>query len=359
MQDSVYPDIREILTYACAMGATDLHLCVGMPPLYRMNSRLWPIEDIQVVKPHNITKIIEDMLNEEQKAQLMEKRVLDLSFSLSNLGRFRVNIYSQRGTFALAIRTLPFEIPKLSSLGLPESVGKFIHKSRGLVLATGATGSGKSTTLAAILKEINDNYNYHIITIEDPIEYLHPHCKSLVTQREIGSDAYSFADALRSALREDPDVIMVGEMRDPETISIALTAAETGHLVLSTLHTIGSTKAIDRIIDSFPGNQQNQIRNQLATVLEGIISQQLIPSQRDNKLIAVAEVLITNTAIKNMIREGKQYQINNVLQTGQDQGMNLMDAELARLQKEGIITLDEAMMRAQDPALLQYFIDRS
>ena len=230
----------EILNYTGKKRATDVHICIGKPPLYRYNSNLVTIEEAPSVTPDMIDKYIKEMLDEKKITQLKEKNVLDFSFSLPGIGRFRVNIYSQRGTFAIAIRTLPFEIPSLEQLGLPQAIEQLTKKNRGLVLATGATGSGKSTTLASMLKIINENYNYHIITIEDPIEYLHQHKKSLVTQREIGSDATSFAEALRSALREDPDIIMVGEMRDPETISIALTAAETGHLVFSTLHYYGS-----------------------------------------------------------------------------------------------------------------------
>lgn len=350
--------LQDALEYACAKGATDIHLCTGMKPLYRHNGRLWPIEALPMMQNQYIDTLLETMLDEKQQQQLQEKRVLDLSFSVPGLARFRVNIYSQRGTFALALRALPFEIPALSSLGLPPAAAGFVHKKKGLVLVTGATGSGKSTTLAGILRAINEAYHYHILTIEDPIEYLHRHNKSLVTQREIGADAPSFAQALRSALREDPDVIMVGEMRDAETIAIALTAAETGHLVFSTLHTSGSAKAIDRIIDAFPAGQQCQIRSQLAAVLEGIISQQLLTSL-DNQTVAAAEVMVVNTAIRNMIREGKQYQIYNMMQTGQEQGMNLLDAELARLVKEEIISLEEALSRSQDSSLLQYFLNRS
>ncbi len=358
-EDNYILDLNAILAQSCAKGATDVHLCAGIKPLLRLSSKLCPIEEMPVLNPRHIDSLLGNLLDEEKLKQLKKKKVLDLSFSVPGLGRFRVNIYSQRGTFALALRALPFDVPPLESLGLPEIVKSFAHKNRGLILATGAAGSGKSTTLAGLIKIINEEYNYHIITIEDPIEYLHPHGKSLVTQREIGYDTFSFAGALRSALREDPDIILVGEMRDPETIAIALTAAETGHLVLSTLHTIGSAKAIDRIIDAFPGGQQNQIRNQLAAVLEGVISQQLLTSQKSGRPVVAAEVMVVNTAIRNMIREGKQYQINNIMQTGQELGMNLMDSELARLYKEGIISLEEAQKHSQDPSLFQYFLDRS
>ena len=362
MADTVLKQLslKEILQFTGEKKATDVHLCVGKPPLYRYNSALWPVENAASVTPEMIEKYLREMLDDEKLTKLEKNRVLDFSFSLPGLGRFRVNIYSQRGTFAVAIRSLPFEIPTLKQLGLSPVLEQFTKKSRGLILATGATGSGKSTTLASLIKIINDNFNYHIITIEDPIEYLHQHKKSLVTQREIGSDASSFAAALRSALREDPDIIMVGEMRDPETISIALTAAETGHLVFSTLHTMGAAKSIDRIIDAFPANQQFQIRNQLAAVLEGVISQQLLPSrQNGGKLIVAHEIMIPNPAIRNMIREGKHYQINNIMQTGQNQGMQLMDAHLAQLYKDGLISLDDARLRALDQDLLEYFLTRS
>ena len=349
----------EILNYTGEKRATDVHICVGKPPLYRYNSNLITIDNAPSVTPDMIDQYIKEMLDDKKITQLKEKKVLDFSFSLPGIGRFRVNIYSQRGTFAIAIRTLPFQIPSLKQLGLPQSVEQLTKKNRGLILATGATGSGKSTTLASLIKIINENYNYHIITIEDPIEYLHPHQKSLVTQREIGSDATSFADALRSALREDPDIIMVGEMRDPETISIALTAAETGHLVFSTLHTMGAAKSIDRIIDAFPAGQQFQIRNQLAAVLEGVVSQQLIPSKKDGQLTVAYELMIPNPAIRNMIRESKNYQINNIMQTGLDHGMQLMDAHLVALYRNDIISLEEAHLRALDQDLLEYFLSRS
>jgi twitching motility protein PilT len=254
---------------------------------------------------------------------------------------------------------LPFEIPRIQDLNLPPVAESFITKTKGLFLATGATGSGKSTTLACLLDIINERYNYHILTIEDPIEYLHKHKKSLVTQREIGHDAKSFSQALRSALREDPDVIMVGEMRDPETIQIALTAAETGHLVFSTLHTVGAAKSIDRIIDVFPPSSHGQVRTQLATVLEGVISQQLIPRKDGSGMVLASEVMVSNSAIKNLIREGKHYQINSIIQTGQNQGMRLLEMDMARLVSKGMIEESEALFLAQDQKLLIQFLNSS
>jgi twitching motility protein PilT len=345
----------DMLKLASGLRATDLHLCPGSKPLARVNGKLTPLAGYDMLKPEVITDINDELLDERRKDALSKNRVVDFSFSKPGVGRFRANIYSQRGTYAIAIRTLPFEIPKFDSLGLPGSALKFTAKTSGLYLATGVTGSGKSTTLASMIDIINENYDYHILTIEDPIEYLHRHKKSLVTQREIGEDTDSFASALRASLREDPDVIMVGEMRDPETISIAMTAAETGHLVFSTLHTVGAAKSVDRIIDAFQTNQHAQIRSQLAAVLDGIVSQQLIPRADKSGMALATEVMFSNAAIRNMIREGKHYQINSIIQTGREQGMSLMEAELARLSNEGVITYEEAEIRAQDKQAFKQF----
>ncbi len=340
------------------LHGTDLHLCPGSKPLIRINGGLTEMPNTEMVSPAIVNEIIDDILDERRKKILLKDRALDFSFSKPGLGRFRANAYSQRGTYALAIRMLPFDIPVFNTLGLPQAVESFIHRTKGLFLVTGSTGSGKSTTLASLLNLLNETYNYHVITIEDPIEYLHKHKKSLITQREIGEDADSFASALRSALREDPDVIMVGEMRDPETISIAMTAAETGHLVLSTLHTIGAAKSIDRIIDSFPPTQHNQIRSQLATVLEGVVSQHLLPRKDGNGLVAASEVMFSNPAVRNLIREGKHFQIASIIQTGQNKGMQLMEADLANLCNKGIIGREETILAAQDQQLLMQFLGR-
>ena len=350
--------LEVLLRHAHEVKATDLHLCAGSKPLVRMNGKLSEVTDTEMMLPPAINAMLDGILDERKKKRLEANRVLDFSFSKPGLGRFRANVYSQRGTYAVAIRMLPFDIPEFSKLGLPPVVETFTAKSKGLFLATGATGSGKSTTLASLVNVINENYNYHVITIEDPIEYLHKHKKSLMTQREIGDDASSFASALRAALREDPDVIMVGEMRDPETISIALTAAETGHLVLSTLHTVGAAKSIDRIVDAFPPAQQNQIRSQLATVLEGVVSQQLLPRIDKPGLVVASEVMLVNPAIRNLIREGKHYQITSIMQTGQSQGMQLLEANLAALCNQGVIDKEETMLHAQDPQLLTQFLNR-
>ncbi|MDR1208701.1 MAG: type IV pilus twitching motility protein PilT [Clostridiales bacterium] len=351
LQTDGFGYLSDLLDRTNETRATDLHICVGERPLCRVNGALRPIDDT-VITPPLAAAVVSALLDADQRERLARERVVDFSFSRPGVGRFRVNVYSQRGTFAAAIRRLPFDIPAFSELGLPGAVLSFTGRTKGLILATGATGSGKSTTLASLLDAINSRHNRHIITIEDPIEYLHKHKKSLVTQREIGADALSFPQALRSALREDPDVIMVGEMRDMETISIALTAAETGHLVLSTLHTVGAAKSIDRILDAFPPAAQAQVRSQLATVLEGIVSQMLLPRLDGGGLIAACEVMTVNTAVRNLIREGKHYQINSVIQTGAAQGMTMMEDSLARLIKSGAISAEDASLHAPDPALL-------
>ena len=356
--NTVMEFFESLLQTAKANSATDLHICAGSCPLIRVNGKLKEIGEAGRSLPDTINDIIAGITNDRQKHKLETERVLDFSFSKPGLGRYRANIYSQRGTFAVAVRMLPFEIPPIESLGLPKAAERFTAKTHGLFLAAGATGSGKSTTLASLINKINETYQYHILTIEDPIEYLHQHKRSLVTQREIGEDADSFASALRSALREDPDVIMVGEMRDPESVSIVLTAAETGHLVFSTIHTIGAAKSIDRIIDVFEPVQQTQARTQLATVLEGVITQQLIPRIDRHGLVAACEVMIATPAIRNLIREGKHYQINSIIQTGQSQGMRLMEADLAHLANSGVISIDEAVLRSQDQPLLNQFLNR-
>lgn len=337
-------------------NATDLHLCVGSQPLMRVNSKLIPIPGTEKIMPDTMTEIAKLYLDGDKYKRLMQEKSVDLSYSKVNLGRFRCNFYLQRGTIALAIRSLPLEIPELETLGLPDNVGQFLTKSKGLILIVGATGSGKSTSLASMIKRINQNYQYHVTTIEDPVEYLHRHDQCLVTQKEIGGDASSFAHALKTSLREDPDVIMLGEMRDLETIAIALTAAETGHLVLSTLHTNGAVKAIDRILDAFSTNQQNQIRSQLATVIEGIISQQLVPRKDGKGLILVSEVMVATPAVRNLIREGKHYQINNLIQNGLSQGMQSLERTLANLCKQDLIKEEEARLRVHDTPLFETYL---
>ena len=349
--------LNALLEKTIQCHATDLHICVGTCPLMRVNARLTQIPGTHALSVGDVQKIVFESLDQEKKDALEKNKVVDFSYSISGLGRFRCNIYKQRGTYAMAIRMLPLKIPGFSSLNLPETILRFTKKTSGLVLFTGATGCGKSTTLASLIDIINKEYPYHIHTIEDPVEYLHSHEKSLVTQREIGEDALSFSNALRSALREDPDVIMVGEMRDAETISIALSAAETGHLVFSTLHTVGAVKTIDRILDSFPSDQQNQMRSQLATVLEGIVSQQLLPKKSGDGLIPACEVMVTTPAVRNLIREGKHYQINNFIQTGKDLGMCSLERNLAIMSAKGMIDEKTARIKAQDVRLFEQYLN--
>lgn len=337
--------------------ATDIHLCVGSQPLMRVNSKLVPIEGTEKLLPPHMKAIADFYLTEQKLQKLEVDKTVDMSYSKPNLGRFRCNFYLQRGTIALAMRSLPLEIPPLESLGLPNHVDQFLTKSKGLILVAGATGSGKSTTLASMIKRINENYNYHITTIEDPVEYLHRHQSSLVTQKEIGDDAVSFASALKASLREDPDVIMLGEMRDYETIAIAMTAAETGHLVLSTIHTNGAVKAIDRILDAFSTEQQAQVKSQLATVLEGVVSQQLIPKKDGSGLILVTEVMVATPAVRNLIREGKHYQINNLIQNGMSQGMISLERTLAQLVRDQVIAQSEAVLRVNDLPLFETYLN--
>ncbi len=338
---------EQLLKAAIEREASDLHLSGGFPPACRTYGAITTMSDEKLL-PAEIAAIADAIMDDRQKQQLEEKGETDFAYSISNLGRFRVNVFRQRSSTAIAARILNMEIPTPEFLGIPPSVVEMVHKKRGLVLVTGATGSGKSTTLASLINIINHTYHNHIITLEDPIEYLHRHDKSIVNQREMGSDSQNYATALRAALREDPDVILVGEMRDLETISTAVTAAETGHLVFSTLHTIGAANTIDRIIDVFPPYQQQQIRTQLADVLECVVSQQLLPKAGGNGRAAAMEVMLSNSAIRNHIREAKTFQIPTVLQTGRKQGMQTMDDAIYDLCVRRIITSDTAMLFAQD-----------
>ena len=339
--------IDEILAAAKQMRASDVHITVGVPPKVRVHGGLIDM-NYPIFSKADSDAIILSMMNDRQKEILEDKGEVDFSFSLSNVGRFRVNVFKQRGTLAAALRLVNTIIPKPEDLGVPPTVVNLYKKKRGLVLVTGPTGSGKSTTLASIINMVNDNLPSHVITLEDPIEYLHSHKMATVNQREIGMDSMSYSNALRAALREDPDVILVGEMRDLETISIAITAAETGHLVFSTLHTIGAAPTIDRIIDVFPPHQQQQIRVQLATVLEAVISQQLLPTADGNGRVAAFEVLHSTPAIKNLIRENKTFQIPSTMQTNKKLGMQTMDDALFYLYAQGIISKDTAMNYAQN-----------
>lgn len=349
--------INDLLASAVNQKASDLHLSVGRPPMLRIYGELVPISGEIELNNAMIRELVGPMLDEAHQKVLDEKGQVDFSYGIANLGRFRVNLFRQRGAISGVMRLIPTQIPDLSMLGLPEVVKTFAEKSRGLVLMTGPTGSGKTTTLAALIDLINSNRSCHIITLEDPIEFLHKHKKSVINQREVGTDTDSFAGALRAALREDPDVILVGEMRDLETIQTALTAAETGHLVFATLHTNDATQTVDRIIDVFPPHQQQQIRMQLSVTLQGIVAQQLIPKFNQAGRVLATEILIANGAIRNLIREGKTYQLPSVLQTGGKLGMQTLDASLKSLYQRRLISLQEAMMRASDQEEFKRFAE--
>lgn len=345
-------NILDLLSKTAKEKASDLHITVAVPPVIRINGRLERIGD-EPLTPQDIAGLVKQMLTEKQFQELDSKGELDLSFSHPGLGRFRVNAFKQRGSYGMAIRVVSLHIPTMEELGLPPVLKALGKKQRGLLLVTGPTGSGKSTTLAAIIDFINKERSCHILTLEDPIEYLHKHQRSIVNQREIGNDSNSFSSALRAALRQDPDVILVGEMRDLETIEISLTAAETGHLVLSTLHTIGAAKTVDRIIDVFPPHHQQQIKIQLATVLEGIISQQLLPKLDEEGRVAALEILVATPAIRNLIREGKTHQLQTSIQTGGRFGMKTMDYSLGELYRQGLISRETALNHAVDRDMLE------
>ncbi|MGM9974991.1 MAG: type IV pilus twitching motility protein PilT [Clostridiaceae bacterium] len=341
--------LKELLELTVNKSASDLHLTVGISPVIRVNGKLNTIGNIKLM-PKDTEKYAKELLG-ELYSDYLEEGEIDTSYSIPGLGRFRVNVFKQRNSTAIAIRVISLKIPTLQELGYMPVIKDLTTKKRGLILVTGPTGSGKSTTLAAMINEINNTRDGHIITLEDPIEYLHKHNKSIINQREIGKDSKSYRNALKSILREDPDVILIGEMRDLETISIAITAAETGHLVLSTLHTIGAAKTIDRIIDVFPPYQQQQIKIQLSAVLQGIISQQLVPTIEGGRTAAV-EVMLATQAIQNMIREGKTHQIESAVQTGSKYGMKTMDMALTELYKKGSITEETARTYSIDKEMI-------
>lgn len=343
--------LDDILIQARKIGASDVHVSVGIPIKCRVHGTLKNLTDGPLTGAD--TKVlVEQMIPKRLVTSFNETGEADFSYAIPDEGRFRVNIFKQKGSLAFVIRLINTEIPNPEDLGLTPSVIELVKKKRGLILVTGPTGSGKSTTLASLINRINENYSHHIITLEDPIEYLHVHKKSIVNQREIGMDTDNYANALRAALREDPDVILVGEMRDLDTIATAVTAAETGHLVFSTLHTIGAAPTIDRIIDVFPPHQQPQIRLQLATLLESIISQQLMRTADGNGRVAAFEILHANSAIRALIREGKSHQIPSMIQTSRKVGMITMDDSIFDLYTQGKVTKDEAITFAQDKTAL-------
>lgn len=348
-------NILDLLSKTVELNASDLHITVAVPPVMRINGRLERIGQAPL-SVEDASYLVRQVLNDSQIKELEERGEIDLSFSNPGLGRFRINAFKQRGSYGMAIRSVALEIPSMEKLRLPPILKVLSSKHRGLILVTGPTGSGKSTTLASMIDYINQERSSHILTLEDPIEYLHKHKKSIVNQREIGNDSKSFANGLRSALRQDPDVILVGEMRDLETISTAITAAETGHLVLSTLHTIGAVKTVDRIIDVFPPHQQQQIRIQLASVLEGIVSQQLLPRVDQDGRIVALELMVATPAIRHLIRDGKTHQLATSVQTGAKYGMKTMDNSLAELYMEGIISKETALEHAVDKELFNRYI---
>ncbi len=341
--------MHDFLKMMIEKGASDLHITTGLPPTIRVDGRLTPLP-FEPLSPNDTKKLCYSILTEAQKQRFEENKELDLSFGIKGLSRFRANIFMQRGAVAGAFRTIPFRVPTFEELGLPPVVKDLCKKPRGLILVTGPTGSGKSTTLAAMIDKINSERQEHIVTIEDPIEYLHPHKKCVVNQREVGSDTESFRKALKYILRQDPDVVLIGEMRDLETIEAALTVAETGHLVLATLHTNSAVQTINRIIDVFPPYQQPQVRAQLSFVLQGVISQLLIPRASGIGRVLAVEVLIPNAAVRNLIREEKIHMIYGQMQIGQAKyGMQTMNQSLFSLYLRREITLEDALGRSPEP----------
>ncbi|RTK94238.1 type IV pilus twitching motility protein PilT [Candidatus Saccharibacteria bacterium] len=341
------PRIEILLEEVIKKKASDLHLQVSLPPMLRVDGALVPVNGTEPLTEESVEALVFAILDEDQKQILLKDKEFDFSFAFGDLGRFRVNAFHERGNLAAALRLIPNEILSIEQLGLPPIVNKFADYPRGLVLVTGPTGSGKSTSLAALVSKINHERATHIVTIEDPIEFTHKSIKSVVVQREVHYDTYSFSAALRSSLRQDPDVVLIGEMRDLETISSAITIAETGHLVFATLHTNSAAQSIDRMIDVFPPHQQPQIRSQLANILMAICSQRLIPSIGGGR-VAAAEILVATPAVRNIIREGKSHQLEAVIQTGAEFGMQSMDKTLVSLIHNGTITYDEARNYAVD-----------
>lgn len=350
--------IKELLTKMVQQGASDLHIVVGSSPVIRRNGNMEALHEYPVLKPDETQEIIYSVMSEEQIATFETDRECDMSFGIDGLSRFRLNVYRDRGSVVAAFRAIPFEIRSFEELGLPRVVADFAYRPLGLVLVCGPTGSGKSTTLAAIVDKINRERPVHIITIEDPIEYLHQHHVATINQREVHADTNSFGDALKRVLRQDPDVILIGEMRDPETIAAAITVAETGHLAFATLHTNDALQTINRIVDVFPPNQQDQIRTQLSFVLEGIVIQQLIPRADGMSRVVALEVMLPNTAIRSLIREQKLQQIPSMIEIGAGEGMMTMNQSLYRLMRRNVITTDMAFKRTSDPEGLRRLLEK-
>ena len=351
--------IDELLEQMVARNASDLHLTVASPPALRVRGDLVRVERFPELSPDDTRQLLYRIMSSEQQKQLEIRRQLDMSYSIPGLARFRVNVYFQRESLGAAFRLIPAELKTLDELGLPASLHDLAAKPRGMVLVTGPTGSGKSTTLAALIDEINRTRADHILTIEDPIEFIHRHRTCIVNQREIGPDATTFAEALRAALRQDPDVILLGEMRDLETISTALTAAETGHLVFATLHTQSAPGTIDRMIDVFPAEQQEQVRIQIAATLEGVVTQTLLPTADGKGRAPALEILLPDDAVRNLVRQGKVEQIYSVMQTGTKRGMQTMEQSLADLVRRRVVTKDAAVARSSRPDQLLGVLERS
>jgi len=348
------PEMKKLLDIAVERKASDLHLTVGMPPMLRIDGALMAIPETQPLTAEMALNLVQSFMTPEQSERLKVRKELDFSFGYQTM-RFRTNVYFQKGNIAASLRLIPRLVQSLAELGLPPILEKFITSSQGFVVITGPTGHGTSTTLAALINQINHARSEHSLTIEDPIEYVFEHEKSIISQREVGSDTNSFARALRSALREDPNVVLIGEMRDLETIDAALTLAETGHLVFTTLHTNSASQTADRIIDVFPPHQQQQVKMQLANVLLGVVSQRLIPRAQGGR-IAACEIMVANSAVRNTIREGKTHQLTNIIQTSAAEGMISMDKVLAELVSKGEITIDNALNWAQDPKAFKMMV---
>lgn len=351
--DEIHVD--DLLRAMVEKGASDLHLCVGVPPVIRLDGQLLPLSQTKL-DASTVQRLVYDIMTDVQIQRFEENWELDMSYSIHNLSRFRVNVYKDKGSIAVALRLIPVVIPTIRELGLPVVLEGLTRKPRGLVLVTGPTGSGKSTTQAAMINQINSERSAHIITVEDPIEYLHQHRCSIINQREVGQDTKEFSKALRAALREDPDVILVGEMRDLETISLAITAAETGHLVLATLHTNSAAQTVDRMVDAFPPAQQEQVRLMLSNSLEAVLCQQLLPRAGQPGRVCAMEVMVATSAIRNLIREAKTHQMTSVIQTSASAGMMTMDQHLYELYKRGTVALNDALAVAMNPEELRNMV---
>ena len=346
------PVLVTLLQATVNSGASDLHITVGRPPTARRDGTLVSFENVKVLDHDDTERMVISLLSTEQRDVLEREKQVDFSFGISGLGRFRANAYNQRNSLALALRVIPFRVRSLEELGCPRSCTVLLNRPYGLVLVVGPTGSGKSTTLAAMIDRINETKPVHILTIEDPVEYLHHHKTAMINQREVGTDAVSFEAGLRSALREDPDVVLLGEMRDLESIQIALSLAETGHLVFATLHTNDASQALDRMVDVFPAEKRDQIQTMLAGSLQGVVSQRLLPASTGGR-VAAYEVLMGNEAVRNLVREGKSRQLRNVVATGGPEGMQTIEMDLARLVTSGLVTMEMAQSISAYPAEIQ------